>query len=95
MTAITCIYKKLKLIHYTPWRRLGEEEILYLLIIIDFGTRWGESSASRPGRALAPIPIVQEAGWAPKPVWTQRLEEKSICLCRGSKPDHSVFQSVF
>jgi hypothetical protein len=23
------------------------------------------------------VPIVQEAGWAPEPVWTQRLEEKS------------------
>jgi hypothetical protein len=30
-----------------------------------------------PGRALPPVPIVQEAGWAPEPVWTQRLEEKS------------------
>jgi hypothetical protein len=24
-----------------------------------------------------PIPITQEAGWAPEPVWTQGLEEKS------------------
>jgi hypothetical protein len=36
--------------------------------------------ASRPGRALAsgkgpPVPIVQEAGWAPELIWTQRLEE--------------------
>jgi hypothetical protein len=36
----------------------------------------GEWSASRPGSALAPgkgppVPIVQEAGWAPEPVWTQ------------------------
>jgi hypothetical protein len=35
----------------------------------------GEWSASRPGRALPPgkeppVPIVQEAGWAPEPVWT-------------------------
>jgi hypothetical protein len=42
----------------------------------------GEWSASHPGRALLrgkepPVPIVYEAGWAPKPVWTQRLEEKS------------------
>jgi hypothetical protein len=41
----------------------------------------GEWSASRPGRALLPgkeppVPIVQEAVWAPEPVWTQRLEEK-------------------
>jgi hypothetical protein len=37
----------------------------------------GEWSASRPGRALPPgkeppVPSVQEAGWAPEPVWTQR-----------------------
>jgi hypothetical protein len=42
----------------------------------------GEWSASRPGRALPPgkgppVPIGQEAGWAPEPVWTQGLEEKS------------------
>jgi hypothetical protein len=32
----------------------------------------GEGSASRPGRSLPPgktVPIVQEAGWAPGPVW--------------------------
>jgi hypothetical protein len=25
-----------------------------------------------------PVPIVQEAGWASEPVWTQRLKEKSF-----------------
>jgi len=34
----------------------------------------GEGSASRPGCSLPPwkdpVPIVQEAGWAPGPVWT-------------------------
>jgi hypothetical protein len=34
----------------------------------------GEESASRPGRSLPPgkdpVPIVQEAGWAPGPGWT-------------------------
>jgi hypothetical protein len=39
------------------------------------GDEW---SASRPGRALPhgkgpPDLIVQEAGWAPEPVWTQKL----------------------
>jgi hypothetical protein len=39
----------------------------------------GEWSASCPGHALAPgkgppVPIVQEAGWAPELVWTQRLQ---------------------
>jgi hypothetical protein len=27
-----------------------------------------------------PIPIGQEAGWAPEPVWTQRLQEKSFAF---------------
>jgi hypothetical protein len=45
-------------------------------------TRGGEWSASRPGRPLTlgkepPVPIGQEAGWGPEPVWMQRLEEKS------------------
>jgi hypothetical protein len=49
----------------------------------------GEWSSSRPGRVLplgkeAPVPIVQEAGWAPEPVWTQRLEEKSFS-CAGNR----------
>jgi hypothetical protein len=44
---------------------------------------WGEWSASRPGRALPPgkgppVPIGEEAGWAPEPVWTQRIKEKSF-----------------
>ena len=34
----------------------------------------GEWSAARPGRTLptgkGPVPILQEAGWAPGPVWT-------------------------
>jgi hypothetical protein len=34
----------------------------------------GEGSASRPGRFLPPgkepVPIVQEVGWAPGPIWT-------------------------
>jgi hypothetical protein len=58
----------------------------------------GEWSASRPGRALAPgkgppVPIVQEAGWAPEPVWKQRLQEKSLAsagdgtsITRSSSP---------
>jgi hypothetical protein len=52
----------------------------------------GEWSESRPGRALplgkvTPVPILTKAGWAPEPVWTQRLEEKSNL-------DRPVVQSV-
>jgi hypothetical protein len=56
----------------------------------------GEWSASCPGRALhpgkgPPVPIGQEAGWAPEPVWTQRLDEKSSASVGDRTP---VVQSV-
>jgi hypothetical protein len=51
----------------------------------------GEWSASRPGRSLPPVSIGQEAGWAPEPVWTQRLEEKSSASVGDRTP---VVQSV-
>jgi hypothetical protein len=56
---------------------LGGGEEIQLLHILDHSTRW-DDPASRPDRALPPVPIVQEAGWDPEPVWTQRLEEKSF-----------------
>jgi hypothetical protein len=43
---------------------------------------WGEWSASRLGRGVPHVSIGQEAGWAPQPVWTQRLEEKSFTPVR-------------
>jgi hypothetical protein len=51
----------------------------------------GEWSASRPGRALPPgkgppVPIGEEAGWAPEPVWTQRIEEKSFAPAEDRTP---------
>jgi hypothetical protein len=84
--------------HHTPGRRFGGEEI-QLLLILYLDTKWGEWSASRLVRVLAPgkgppVPIGQEAGWAPEPVWIQRLEEKSFRLCRGSKFNRLVAQSV-
>jgi hypothetical protein len=43
------------------------------LLFPDLGTRRGGWSAPRPSRFTTwkdPVPIVQEAGWAPGPVWT-------------------------
>jgi hypothetical protein len=56
----------------------------------------GEWSALRPGRDLPPgkappVPTVQEAGWAPEPVWMQRLEKKCSASVRDRTP---VVQSV-
>jgi hypothetical protein len=53
----------------------------------------GEWSASRPGRALPPVPIVQEAGWVSEPVSTQRLEENPLPLS-GMEP-RSSSQSLY
>jgi hypothetical protein len=39
-----------------------------------------DSAALLPPGKGPPVPIVQEAGWAPEPVWTQRIEEKSFAL---------------
>jgi hypothetical protein len=46
-----------------------------------------------PGKGT-PVPIVQKAGWALEPDWTQRLEAKSFRLCRGSNLDHPIVQPV-
>jgi hypothetical protein len=41
------------------------------------GHRHAPAALLPPGKG-PPVPIVQEAGWASEPVWTQRLEEKSF-----------------
>jgi hypothetical protein len=56
-----------------------------------FLTLGGEWSASRTGALYPrgkdpPVLIVQEAGWAPEPVWTQRLEEKSFTSAGDRTP---------
>ena len=64
----------------------------------------GERSAALPGHTLPPgkdpVPIVQEAGWAPGPVWTGGISRphrdsipdrpaRSQSLYRLSYPAHS------
>jgi hypothetical protein len=63
------------------------------------GIRWGWVAHVTPRPRFSPgkgppVPIGQEAGLAPEPVWTQRLEEKSFRLCRGSNFDRPLVQSV-
>jgi hypothetical protein len=67
--------------HDGPWGERKYSTYSFLTSALD----GGEWSASRRSRALPPgkwppVPIVHEAGWAPEPVWTQRLEEKSFPL---------------
>jgi hypothetical protein len=52
-----------------------------------------DPAALLPPRKGPPVPIVQEAGWAPETVWTQRIEEKSFApagdrtpIARSSSP---------
>jgi hypothetical protein len=41
------------------------------------GQRHAPSRRALPSGKGPPVPIEQEAGWAPEPIWTQGLEEKS------------------
>jgi hypothetical protein len=72
----------------------GERASSYLFLTSALvGSEW---LVSRPGRALPPekgppVPILQEAGWAPEPAWTQKLEEKSSVSVGDRTP---VVQSV-
>jgi hypothetical protein len=53
------------------------------------GQRHAPAALLPPGKG-PPVPIGQEAGWAPEPVWTQRPEEKILCPRRGSNPYRPV-----
>ena len=61
----------------------------------------GEGSVSRPGCSLPPgkdpVPIVQEAGWAPGPVWTgaENLASTGIFSTVRAKKLESDFNSRF
>jgi hypothetical protein len=61
----------LRLPYYRPRGLEGEGKVI-ALPILDIDTREGRWSATRPGRftpGKVPVPIVQEAGWAPGPDW--------------------------
>jgi hypothetical protein len=57
------------------------------------GQRHAPAALLPPGKG-PPVPIIQEAGWASEPVWTQKLEEKASRLCQGSNIYRSVVQPV-
>jgi hypothetical protein len=54
------------------------------------GQRHAPAALLPPGKG-PPVPIVQEAGWAPEPVRTQRIEEKSF----APAGDRTVSKAVF
>jgi hypothetical protein len=49
------------------------------------GQRHAPAALLPPGKG-PPVPIGQEAGLAPEPVWTQRLEEKSFAAAGDRTP---------
>jgi hypothetical protein len=77
-----------------PWRRL--EERRYSSYSFSTSTLDGVSGQRHAPAALkwSQVPIVHRAAWAPKLVCTQRLEEKSSRLCRGSKTIHAVIANL-
>jgi hypothetical protein len=82
----TKVKSKIKQSRYTPWRRLGVEEnssYSFTTSALD-GGEWSASHLchSLPPGEGPPVPVGQEAGWAPEPVWAQRLEVKSFASAR-------------
>jgi hypothetical protein len=49
------------------------------------GQRHAPAALLPPGKG-PPVPIVQEAGWASEPVWTQMLEEKYFAPAGDRNP---------
>jgi hypothetical protein len=98
---ITCmlgitLQKKCSTTHHEgAWVERWYSSYWFLTSVLD-GAEW---AMSRPGCALALgkrplVPIVEEAGWASESIWTQRLEEKFFCLCRGWNLNRPVVQPV-
>ena len=92
--AISLSTWKVKWSHYRPGltQRVGRG---IALLFHDRGTGWGwvVSSTPRPHltpRRKEPVPILQEAGWAPGPFWTGGKSR----LHRDSIPDLAVRSSV-
>jgi hypothetical protein len=86
-TVRSFIFCKGKAVPLLLWRRRGKRRYSscpFLNSALDGvnGQRYAPAAPLLPGKG-PPVLIGQEAGWAPEPVWTQKLEEKSFCLFRG------------
>jgi hypothetical protein len=76
--------KRLKLAHYTPRRRLGERR--YSSCSFSTSALDGINGQSHAPEKGPPVPTVQEAGWAPEPVWTQEATGETLSPVPGIEP---------
>jgi hypothetical protein len=75
---------KVKQSHYTPWTRKEERRYSsYSSTTPALDAESGQRHA--PGKG-PPVPIVQEAGWAPEPVSIQRVEDNSLASAGDRTP---------
>jgi hypothetical protein len=89
---------KVKQSRYTPWRRLGGEEV-YSYSFSTSALDGGEWSASLPGRAFTPgerTPGTHcTGGWVgPRAGLDTEVRGKIVCPRRRSNPDRPVVQPV-
>jgi hypothetical protein len=85
---------KVKWSHYTPWRRMGWEEV-QLLLIPYLGIRWGWVVSITPGPRFTPGESTHgthfTGGWVgPRAGLEAEARIKLLCLCRGSNPGRPV-----
>jgi hypothetical protein len=73
--------------HGGAWRK-RYSSYSYLTSALD-GSGQRHAPAALYPREGPPVPIVQEAGWAPEPVWTE-VRRKFLCLRRGSNVGRPV-----
>jgi hypothetical protein len=89
---------KVKQSPYTPWRRLGGEEVKVLLILY-LGTRGGSVVSVTPRPRFTPGERItgthRTGGWVgPRAGLDTEDRGKILCPCRGSNPDRPIVQSV-
>jgi hypothetical protein len=68
------------------WEERRYSSYSFLTSALDGVSGQREALAALSSGKGPPVPIAQDAGWAPEPVWTQRLEEKFFTLSEDRTP---------